>query len=417
MIAPDRLALSEPLDGADVPAAELVAKTRRQEARTAMATVDTLIDHGVPVRDIAVITRHIERYEAPLFRAAIQYGITPTVWTQLHVTQTRPYALVEAICDALAEDTLTPETLCRPLELRWSPPSSTSTSSSTPWPIEPETVQAALEALPDTTQSVAAWREEIASIPHLDDRFITYTEQLDAYPDPDPAAVSSVLVDVIEAYEEHGLQKTKAADSPALIETERDTRALRRVKTLIQSLQHKYADRLDEGTLDRAWSAVADLSQLMATQRPGRQEHSNARALDIIESNDSWLLDIPYIVIVGLVDGEWPAHVESVLPPEFQEAVLKGNDQVGTLAPRTAWSNGRDRDQFDDAVRAASRGVILTRHTETIDGEQRRPSTLIDYLDTTVVSDQKRKQLVSPDRVLPDAIREMIDCPEDYHNE
>ena len=51
---------------------------------------------------------------------------------------------------------------------------------------------------------------------------------------------------------------------------ELDARAVVRVKTLVQQLRHKYEDRLDEGTLDRSWSSVTELSQLIATQRPGR---------------------------------------------------------------------------------------------------------------------------------------------------
>jgi len=400
----DRLFLAEPLDDADVPVAELATTTRREEARTVMATVAGLRDRGVPVRDVAVVARDLDQYEEPLYRAAIQYGITPVFWVQLRVTQTRPYALIESVCDVLGTGEPSREILCRPLEHRWCPESATSPS----WPIDAETVQASMQALPDEPRTLEEWHDELEANPETDERLVTYVEWLDECPEPTPAAVTDVLTDVVETYEERGLPVTKANDSPALVETERDARAVVRVKTLVQQLRHKYEDRLDEGTLDRSWSSVAELSQLIATQRPGRREHSSARAIDIIEANDVWLLDVPYVIAIGLVDGDWPKKTASVVPPELQEEILRGDSRVGTLAPRTAWTTGRDRDQFDDVLRAAGEGVVVTRHTENLAGEERRPSPLLEHLETGVVPDAEQRRLVSPERELPDAVQAML---------
>jgi ATP-dependent helicase/nuclease subunit B len=401
----DRLSLAEPLDDADVSVAEVTTTTRRDEARTVMATVAGLRDHGVPIRDVAVVARDLDQYEEALYRAAVQYGITPVFWVQLRVTQTRPYAIIESVCDVLGSGKLSREVLCRPLEHRWCPASATSPS----WPIDPATVQVSMEALPDEPQTLGEWHDELEANPEADERLVTYVEWLEECPEPTPAAVIDVLTDVVEMYEERGLPVTKANDSPALVETERDARAVVRVKTLVQQLRHKYADRLDEGTLDRSWSSVAELAQLIATQRPGRREHSNARAVDILEANDVWLLDVPYVITVGLVDGEWPKQTESVVPPELQEEILRGDSRVGTLAPRTAWTTGRDRDQFDDVLRAAGEGLIVTRHTENLAGEERRPSPLIEHLETDVVPNAEHRRLLSPERELPDAVRAMLD--------
>jgi ATP-dependent helicase/nuclease subunit B len=401
----DRLSLAEPLDDADVSVAEVTTTTRRDEARTVMATVAGLRDHGVPIRDVAVVARDLDQYEEALYRAAVQYSITPVFWVQLRVTQTRPYALIESVCDVLGSGRLSREVLCRPLEHRWCPASATSPS----WPIDPGRIQVSMGALPDEPQTLGEWNDELKANPEADERLETYVEWLDECPEPTPAAVTDVLTDVVEMYEEHGLPVTKANDSPALIETERDARAVVRVKTLVQQLRHKYADRLDEGTLDRSWSSVAELAQLIATQRPGRREHSNARAVDILEANDVWLLDVPYVITVGLVDGEWPKQTESVVPPELQEEILRGDSRVGTLAPRTAWTTGRDRDQFDDVLRAAGEGLIVTRHTENLAGEERRPSPLIEHLETDVVPNAEQRRLLSPERELPDIVRAMLD--------
>ncbi|MFC7116538.1 hypothetical protein ACFQH2_18515 [Natronoarchaeum sp. GCM10025703] len=413
MTPADRLALAEPLDDADVPVAEMEATTRRAEARAVMATVAALRGQGVPVRDIAVVARDLDGYEAPLYRAAIQYGLTPVFWTQLRVTQTRPYALVEAVCETLDGGEPTAETLCRPLEHRWSPASETTQ----PWPLDPKDVGAAIEALPDGSRTLTEWRDELAANPTIDERFERYVEWLDDCPEPTPEAVTDVLDAVIDTYEQRGLPVTKAIDTPALAETEQDARAVVRVKTLVRHLGHKYADRLEEGTIERSWSAVAELARLMVTQRPGRREHSNARAVDVLEANDVWLLDIPYVIGVGLVDGEWPQQTDSVVPPELQEAILRGAGRAGTLAPRAAWTDGRDRDQFDDTVRAAGAGLILTRHTETTAGEERRPSPLLEYLSPEVVPVDERRRLLSDDPQLPTAVQAMCEAVEGEKNE
>jgi ATP-dependent helicase/nuclease subunit B len=122
-----------------------------------------------------------------------------------------------------------------------------------------------------------------------------------------------------------------------------------------------------------------------------------------------WLLDVPYVITVGLVDGEWPKQTESVVPPELQEEILRGDSRVGTLAPRTAWTTGRDRDQFDDVLRAAGEGLIVTRHTENLAGEERRPSPLLEHLEIDVVPNAEQRRLLSPERELPDVVRAMLD--------
>ncbi|PHQ37642.1 hypothetical protein DJ69_15560, partial [Halorubrum persicum] len=291
MTGADRLALSAPIRPPDVPAVELASPTRRDEARSAMAVAAALRDRGVPIRDVAVAVRDLDPYEAPLFRAALQYGIAPVFWTQLRVTRTRPYALVESVCEALAGDAVDRETFLRPLELRWSPagagestPAAASDRSPPPdpaWPIEPEAVHRAREALPDGSRPIAEWIERVDAADGVDDRFRRFAEWIDGAPAPDPASVASLLGEVIEAYADCGLPETKAADEPALLDTETDARAVVRVRTLVRQLRHKFADRLEDGTLERSWGDVADLAGVIATQRPGRREHSNARALDV----------------------------------------------------------------------------------------------------------------------------------------
>ena len=379
-----------------------------------MAIVAELRAKHIPVRDIAVVARDLDTYEEPLFRAAMQYGIAPVFWTQLYVTRTRPYALVESICDALDADKIDRETLLRPLEHRWAP----SETSPEDWPVEPVTLQEVQHALPNGERTLIEWTAVLSADDEVDDRFVTFTEWLAGVPEPTPDTVVSVLADVVNAYADRGLAVTKESDSPALLDTETDTRAVGRVRTLVQQLEHKFADRLEEGTLERSWGDVASLANVIATQRPGRREHSNARAIDVVEANDVWLLDVPYVIVVGLTADEWPRVTESVIPPEFQEAVLRGDGDASTLAPRTAWTDGRDRDQFLDIFRAAQNAVIVTRHTQTIEGDVVHPSAYLDYLNLQTVSEHHRQQLVSTDRVLPPEIQGMLEKqPEATTNE
>ncbi|WP_200531045.1 hypothetical protein [Halorubrum sp. LN27] len=410
MTGADRLALSAAIDAPDVPVIEVASPTRRDEARSAMAAADGLRDRGVPVRDIAVAVRDLDPYEEPLFRAAIQHEIAPVFWTQLRVTRTRPYALVESVCEALAGDAVDRETLLRPLELRWSPAASSGADpGSAAWPIEPAAVHRAREALPEGARPVSEWTEAIDSAAAVDDRFRRFAGWLDAAPAPEPASVASVLGEAIEGYADRGLPETEAADSPALLDTETDARAVVRVRTLVRQLCHKFADRLAEGTLERSWADAADLARVIATQRPGRREHSNARALDVFEANDLWALDVPYVIAVGLTAEEWPRPSQSALPPEFREAVLRGEGPTGALAPQPAWVGGRDRDQFVDALRTAGDCVVVTRHTRTPSGDDVARSPLLDHVETRRVSEESRRRLVGTDPELPPELRAIVD--------
>jgi ATP-dependent helicase/nuclease subunit B len=120
------------------------------------------------------------------------------------------------------------------------------------------------------------------------------------------------------------------------------------------------------------------------------------------------MLDIPYVITVGLTAEEWPADIESTLPPEFQEAVLVGGEDVGTLAPRTAWTDGRDRDQFADILHVANRGLVVTRYTQAAEGEEVYPSPFLDFLNARTVSDTERQRLVATNRVIPTEIQRML---------
>ncbi|MFC6952887.1 hypothetical protein [Halorubellus litoreus] len=404
MTSPERRALARPPQSPEVPVVEMVSETRRDEARSVMALVAALKQRGVPIRDIAVVARDLDTYEEPLSRAAVRQGITPVFWTQLRVTRTRPYALVESVCDAVGDDEVDKRTLLRPLEHRWTP----SDIDEVDWPIEPQTIQRAKSSLPEGALSLDEWIELVEGSDDVDYRIGRFVRWLADTPEPHPDQVESVLSDVVEAYAEHGLPETEAADSPALMKTETEARAIIRIRTLVEQLPHKFADRLDEGSLDQSWNAVAELANVIATQRPGRREHSNARAVDVLEANDIWALDIPYVLAVGLTANEWPSETASPIQPEFQEAVLRGDGEASKLAPDASWTDGRDRDHLADTLRAAAHGVVVTRHVETISGDRVHPSPFLESLDVKAVPETELQRLRSTDRALPAEVRRML---------
>ncbi|KKF39412.1 hypothetical protein FK85_28755 [Halorubrum saccharovorum] len=96
------------------------------------------------------------------------------------------------------------------------------------------------------------------------------------------------------------------------------------------------------------------------------------------------------------------------MPPEFQEAVLRGEGSSEALAPQPAWAGGRDRDQFVDTLRMAERCVVVTRHTRTPAGDDVARSPLLDNIETRQISESSRRRLVGPERELPPALREIV---------
>lgn len=385
------------------PIASIEASTRYQESRVAIAVVATLRDHGVPVRDIVVVARNLDSYEDLLAQAAIRHGITPVFWKQIELIETTPYQLVAAVCELFGTPEPDGGVLLRPLELGWTPQETTDN-----WPVSVEVLREVCHRLPEDSRPLDAWQSLIEEATWIDRRVLEYVEWVACAPDPTPTAIDSVLGGVVESYRERALPERKETDSPALLQTETAARATVRMETLVEQVESKYKQRLADGWADESWTTIQGICESLARQRPGRREHANARALDILEANDIWARKVPYVVAVGLIDGEWPSHVESEIPPELQHTILVGDGDIDRLAPQTAWYDGRDYDQFFDTIAAATRGIVVTRHKHDIDGSQTAWSPLLRHLDAIPIGRTARKQLLSTDRDLPGPIASML---------
>ncbi|PGF14415.1 hypothetical protein CP556_21585 [Natrinema sp. CBA1119] len=387
----------------NVPVAEIEVTTRYQEARTAMAVVAALREHGVPIRDIVVVARDLDGYEETLARAAIRHGVTPVFWTQIDLVETDLYRLIASLCELLGDTEPNSETLLRPLELGWTPQEATDV-----WPLPGEVLAETSHRLPEDSRPIHAWQLLLEEVTWTDRRVADYVEWIARAPEPTPTTVAAVLGGVVDSYREVVLPERRATDSPALLETETAARATVRMETLVEQVESKYTQRLADGWTDESWAAVQGMCESLARQRPGRREHANARALDLLEANDIWAREIPYVVAVGLVEDEWPNQTKSTLPPELQHTILVSDRPAGRLAPQTAWHGGRDLDQFCDTIAAATRGIIVTRHALDVDGNQKFRSPLLDHLDTEFVDRDSRQQLLSTDRALPSQIESML---------
>jgi len=401
--SPTQIYFGESNTEPEVPVVEIEAANRYEESRTAMAIVAELRERNVPVRDVVVVARELDEYEEPLNRAALRYDLSPAFWTQIKLTETRPYLLVEALCELFAVSEPDRNTLFRPLELGWSPGDTTEGR-----PIDADLVDDVYRELPSDSRSVEAWQSRLKETELDNTRISDFVDWVAESPEPKPDAVSDVLGRAIETYRDSVLPVQRATDSPALSETETAARAVVQMERLVGQVESKYAQRLADGWTDASWTAIEGMFESLATQRPGRREHANAHAVDILEANDLWAREIRYVIAVGLVDGEWPTRPRSVIPRELQHAILAGEGPAQQLVPRTSWREGRDHDHFIDTVRAAANGLVLTRRTRDVDGSRQRRSPLLDLVDVTPVSQTARQRLLSVERTLPDPICAML---------
>lgn len=421
----------------DVPVASLAAGTRHDEARAAMALVAALVDRGISPSDVTVVVRDVDPYEEPLTRAARRYEVTPTFWTQLRLKRTLPYQLTVATIGALtaaeAVDngeemptdsesvSLDIEPLLAPLKFEWCPPAAADAASSYPndtgWPIDQRTVAMTCETAAGETGSPSEWRHQLAEA-GVDDRVLTYGDWLADQPtSPTADELTGVLLPILETYREVVLPERHAADDTTLTETARTARALARLaggdgaseEGLVGECAGKYADWLADGYAKRSWATVAELVDTIATTVPGRREYATARSVDVMEANDTWGLNLPYVIAVGLVDGEWPRPPESCFPAAIRERLRGTEGPASGLRSRSGWTAGRELDQFIDTLRAASKGLVLTRFQRDADGVETLPSPYLVALNAPELACEAVDKLAGPDRVLPGELDAMLD--------
>ncbi|GAB3420008.1 hypothetical protein GCM10027435_22150 [Haloparvum alkalitolerans] len=428
---------------ADAPVATLVARTRAAEARAVVACVDGLVSAGVSPSDVTVVVRDVDAYEAPLRRAARRYEVTLSVWTQLRLKRTIPYRLTRAVVSLLAERERTggavgADALLAPLRFEWVPPADEANSGlSDPFPVDSAALGALARRTGEAKHPVAGWSDEVrriadgtdASGPDADgtpeadapgsspqelagladalERYAAWVEPASATPGPHD--LDALLSPVFEAYRTRVMPARRDADDATLTGTARTARALDRMGELTGELADKYGDWIADGYAPRSWATVADLLDAIATTVPGRREYATARSVDVMEANDVWGLDLPYVVAAGLVDGEWPRPPESAFPAALRRLLGTTDGPGAALRPRAGWTEAGELDQFADTVAAASEGLVCTRFAADADGIDVRPSPYVQAVDGTPVGRDALDRLVGPDRELPEPIVAMVD--------
>ncbi|SNR67885.1 PD-(D/E)XK nuclease family protein [Halorubrum vacuolatum] len=396
--------------GVSTPAVELVGRTRQEESRLAIATAAGLIEHGVSPSDIVITTADVDRYADALTRAATRYGRTLAVWTPLRLKRTVPYQLVAATLSLLAareQGAVTTETLAAPLLLGWMP------ASDEPEPLTPTAIHELTHAHAGLIQSIAEWQATIATAA-LDQstkqHWMAYLNWIAAQPDaPTSKDVTDTLEPVLERYDKARLPETP--DERAVSELANTLRGFERTTELVRMSRQRYARWLAADRTDRQWSVVNELLESFATTVPGRRELPTAAAIDVMEANDLWALSVPYVIVVGLIDGEWPTTTASPVPSAAR-TVIEAADIDG-VRPHPAWTTARDRDQFEAAHNAASEALIATRYARDADGVEKRPSRFLEGVETRHVSKTAQDRLMADPSILPEPLSGCLSMEDD----
>lgn len=405
----DRTLPSVSLDAA---VTEVVTSTREQEARVALALVTRLVDAGVSPSDVLVVARDVGRYERALRRAATHYAQPVSLWTQLAVTDTRPYELVAAVCELLDARgrAVAPETLFRPLFAEWVDPDGDGRTL----PLR------ALDGARPTLEtrdarSLGEWQDVVAevalpeSVEQWLQSLLTWTDTQPT--EPTPTDVRRTIAPLLERYREVVLPAQRDRDDAALTQTTETARALVRLETLVEDVERKYAEWLERGQTDRTWAEVGSLFETIATIKPGRREHGNAAVVDVVDATDTWARTVPYVIAVGLVDGEWPLVPEGLLPVEVRDRILAGETpRVRSLSPREGWTTAREFDHFVDAVSTATECLVCTRYEQFPDGSAAHRSPFLDAIDPTPtrIGTEATTRLLSDERTLPEPLAPLV---------
>lgn len=389
----------------EIPLVEVPVSRSQDEARAAFNVVNSLLESGVQKRDILVVASTLQEYEPALARAAIRLGLTPTFWTQLDLEYTQLYQLLYHTCKLLgAGRFLTATDLQTTLTMGWTPPDPDEEA----WPItQLESVNAFEGIAPNTRNSLAKWCNTFESSEY-GDPIHSLLDWLDKDHAPTPSTVEAVLPGLVQRYREHVLPAVMANDAPALLDTETEARGTVRMATLVEQVAAKYRARRNSSRITASWTNVASLIESVASQAPGRREHANARAIDVMEPNDVWPRQAQFVIVVGLVEGAWPTPTDSLVPAGVRDAINAGHEGTESIVPRPSWTAGRAIDQFSEVLNAATEGVLFLRHTQTIEGEAVPPSSLMDMVPTSTADDTVPEKLLRNTSADPDEILEPL---------
>lgn len=419
--SPTSISRPQIADFVTTPTTEIVAETRSEEARSALAVCDGLLNDGVSVSDIALVARDIDRYERPLTRASSAYGRHLSCWTQLELKRTLPYRVVAAACSLLAarsDGTVDAETLFRPVKCHWLPPDTHDGHGQPPSLFTPAELSELRRKLgSEYSRSLDEWRDACTKTAGLDPsiqaRFESYLGWCESQPrEPAPDDILSVLNPLIDTFEEVVLPGIEQRDTAAYMETSRAARAVQRVagddesEHLLRETRAKYCDWRDRHQVAASWDTIREVLDTIATTRPGRREHDNAERIDVLDATDTWLRSYPFVIALGLVDGEWPQQPHGAFPMEARTAVAHGDSPAARSLPvRGAWTEEREYDHYVDAIRTATNHLIVTRYTEDVEGVSYQRSPLLDELAPTQLSDDTYHHLRGSDTTLPERIR------------
>ncbi|MGZ0746087.1 hypothetical protein [Haloparvum sp. AD34] len=369
----------------EVSAMEVVADSRPDEARRVLEVVARYVNDGGSLSDVVVVAPDLDAYEAPLADAAARHDLPTATWTQLPLTDTLPYRLLTALCRVLDDDPCTADEFLAPLEYEWAPPDADA------GPLDAAATAALRAGIldetdPETDRPVTEWCDRVAGLdaPAVVDAYRSWVGTHRHAGEPSSQQVVETLEPVLDEYEETVLPRRKDRDDPTLTRTARTARAVVRTQDLVVEVAEKYDDRVAAGE-NRSWTLVDRLAETIGGLRAGRREHANARALDVVDANDTWALSREVVIAVGLRQGGWIESPGGLLPPELRDRLLGGRPDASSLGLRATWSEARVRDHFRDTVAAAMDTIVCTRPRRDEDGTEVPRSPLLATVDTRLV--------------------------------
>ena len=374
-------------------AMEVVSDSRPDEARRVLEVIARYVNDGGSLSDVVVVAPDLDAYEAPLADAASEYDLPTATWTQLPLTDTLPYRLLTSLCRVLDDESCTADEFLAPLEYEWSPPDDDTE------PLDAAATAALRagvleETEPETERPVTEWCDHVAGsdTPAVVDAYLDWIGTHRHAGEPSRLQVVGTLQPVLDEYEEMILPRRKDRDDSTLTRTARTARAVVRMQDLVVEVAEKYDDRIDAGEA-ASWTLVDRLAETIGGLRAGRREHANARALDVVDANDTWAMSREVVIAVGLRQGGWIESPGGLLPSELRDRLLGDGPEASSLGLRATWSEARVHDHFRDTVAAATDTIVYTRPRRDEDGTEVPRSPLLTTVDT---------QRVDPSEVFAD---------------
>jgi ATP-dependent helicase/nuclease subunit B len=132
--------------------------------------------------------------------------------------------------------------------------------------------------------------------------------------------------------------------------------------------------------------------------------------VDVLDATNAWLREVPYVIALGCVDGEWPQVPAGHFPTAVQSRIHDNDTTAAKQLPsREQWSTARGYDHWSDVVGMAAEHLVCTRYTRERDGSTAHRSPFLETVSPTTVDGEAITALLSTRQTLPDHLNSALD--------